>query len=72
MTAVKHNTRHGSAGLREKITVALMLLLLGAGFSPKARGAEGLNNWTPLGPGPIFNGKTVVSGRINITPRTPT
>ena len=72
MTAVKHDTRHGSAGLKEKITVALMLLLFGAGVSAMAGAAEGLNTWTPLGPGPIFNGRTVVSGRINIAVSHPT
>jgi photosystem II stability/assembly factor-like uncharacterized protein len=71
MTAIKHDTRHRSAGLRET-TFALMLLLFGAGVSAKARGAEGLNTWTPLGPGPIFNGRTVVSGRINIAVSHPT
>lgn len=55
-----------------KATVALMLLLLGAGVSAKAWGAEGLQTWTPLGPGPIFNGTTVVSGRIDIAVSHPT
>ena len=71
MTAIKHNTSHRSAGLRAT-TFALMLLLFGAGVSAKARGAEGLNTWTPLGPGPIFNGRTVVSGRIDIAVSHPT
>src|SRR6266508_5795040 len=71
LTAVKHDTRHGSAGMR-KATVALMLLLFGAGVSAKAWGAEGLQTWSSLGPAPIFNGTTVVSGRIDIAVSHPT
>jgi photosystem II stability/assembly factor-like uncharacterized protein len=55
-----------------KSTVALMLLLFGAGVSAKAWGADGLQTWRPLGPGPIFNGTTVVSGRIDIAVSDPT
>jgi photosystem II stability/assembly factor-like uncharacterized protein len=71
LTAVKHDTRRGSAGM-SWATVALMLLLFGAGASAKARGAGGLNAWTPLGPGPINNGHTVVSGRVDIAVGHPT
>jgi photosystem II stability/assembly factor-like uncharacterized protein len=71
LTAVKHDTRRGGARLW-KSTVALMLLLFGAGVSAKAWGAEGLQTWRPLGPGPIFNGTTVVSGRIDIAVSHPT
>src|SRR5262249_50987592 len=55
-----------------KAAVILTLLLLGAGVSAKAPGTEGLSTWTPLGPGPIFNGSTVVSGRIDIAVSHPT
>jgi photosystem II stability/assembly factor-like uncharacterized protein len=55
-----------------KATVALMLLLFGAGASAKAWGAESPRTWTHLGPAPIFNGTTVVSGRIDIAVGHPT
>jgi hypothetical protein len=55
-----------------KTIVALMLLLLGAAFLANGWGAQGPYTWRPLGPGPIFNGTTVVSGRIDIAVGHPT
>jgi photosystem II stability/assembly factor-like uncharacterized protein len=55
-----------------KTIVALMLLLFGAGVSSKVWGAQGPYSWRPLGPAPIFNGTTVVSGRIDIAVSHPT
>ncbi len=55
-----------------KAAVALTLLLLGAGASAKASGVERLNTWTHLGPAPIYNGTTVVSGRVDIAVSDPT
>src|SRR5438876_9126212 len=63
--------RHGGAGMIKTI-VALMLLLFGAGVSSKVWGAQGPYSWRPLGPAPIFNGTTVVSGRIDIAVSHPT
>ncbi len=55
-----------------KAAVALTLLLLGAGASAKASGVERLDTWTHLGPAPIYNGTTVVSGRVDIAVSDPT
>jgi photosystem II stability/assembly factor-like uncharacterized protein len=55
-----------------KATIALMLLLFGAGVFANVWGAEGLNTWTRLGPARLFNGTTVVSGRIDIAVSDPT
>jgi hypothetical protein len=68
LMAVKHDTRYRSARMR-KATVALILLLFGAGVSTKAWGVE---TWRHLGPAPIFNGTTVVSGRVDIAVSDPT
>jgi photosystem II stability/assembly factor-like uncharacterized protein len=55
-----------------KTIVALMLLLFGAGVSANVWGGQGLYTWRPLGPGPIYNGTTVVSGRVDIAVSHPT
>jgi len=71
LTYFKRATRHGGAGM-SKTFVALMLLLFVAGVAANIWGAQGFYTWRPLGPGPIFNGKTVVSGRIDIAVSHPT
>jgi photosystem II stability/assembly factor-like uncharacterized protein len=52
--------------------VTVMLLLFGAGVCANVWTAQDLYTWSPLGPAPIFNGTTVVSGRIDIAVSHPT
>src|SRR5207244_3008713 len=70
----KYYTRYGGTRMN-KAAVGLMLLMVGAAAFLDAQSAERSTIWTSLGPAGLLhvttNGRTVVSGRVDIAVSDP-